>query len=107
MELHKNNGNHGGGVFASGGKAFEKAQLATNRPLCQRKTEGGREKRLANLWSRKKIRKTPHVDRGQTIKWEIPINNERLNVRKTPTKGAAMKPATPKIELPPSIQLRK
>src|ERR1035437_4981733 len=29
------------------------------------------------------------------------------NVRKTLTEGAAMKPSTPKIELPPSTQLRK
>jgi hypothetical protein len=26
-------------------------------PLCRRKTEGGRENRLATLWSRKKIAK--------------------------------------------------
>jgi hypothetical protein len=30
------------------------------------------ENGLANKWRMKKIRKTPHVDRGQTIKWEIP-----------------------------------
>jgi hypothetical protein len=31
------------------------------------------DKILANLWRRKKIRKTSHVYRGQTVKWEIPI----------------------------------
>jgi hypothetical protein len=33
-------GNHGGGVFAWGGKVCEKAQMTTKRYLCQRKTVG-------------------------------------------------------------------
>jgi hypothetical protein len=33
--------------------------------------------------------------------------DRRLTVRKTPTEEATTKPATPKIELPPSTQLRK
>jgi len=51
-----------------------KAQLATNRHLCQRKNEGGLEKVLANLWSRQKIAKKPHASRGQETIWEIPVN---------------------------------
>jgi hypothetical protein len=43
-----------------------------NSPLCQRKTEGGLEKWLASLWTRKKIRKKAHAGRGQETKWEIP-----------------------------------
>jgi hypothetical protein len=31
-----------------------------------------------------------------------PTNDKGSNVRKTPTEGAVMKPATPKTELPPS-----
>ena len=43
-------------VFShGGGKACGKAQTATKRPLCQRKTEGGLENGLANLWRGKKI----------------------------------------------------
>jgi hypothetical protein len=36
---NENNGNHGGGVFKWHEKVCGKAQLATNRSLCQRKTE--------------------------------------------------------------------
>jgi hypothetical protein len=32
------------------------------------------EKRLANLWSRKKIMKKAHAGRGQEPKWEIPVD---------------------------------
>ena len=70
-----NTGNHGGGVFAWGGKACEKAQIAAKRPLCQRKTGGGLEKGLATLWRGKRITKKAYAGRGQTTKWEIPINN--------------------------------
>src|ERR1035438_7975000 len=35
-----------------------------------------------------------------------PINDKGSNVMKIQTEGAAMKPATPKTELPPSTQLR-
>jgi hypothetical protein len=34
---------------------------------------GGLKKRLANLWSRKKITKKAHASRGLETKWEIPI----------------------------------
>jgi len=37
----ENDGNHGRGVFKWHGKVCGKAQLATNRSLCQRKTEFG------------------------------------------------------------------
>jgi hypothetical protein len=71
MELQENTGNHGGGVFAWGGKARGKAQTATKRPLCLRKTEGGPEKGLVNPWSRKKIMKKPHAGRGLETIWEM------------------------------------
>ena len=64
-------GNYGGGVFASGQKACGMAQLATNRPLCQRKTGADWKKVLANLWSRKNITKKAHSGRGQETKWKI------------------------------------
>jgi hypothetical protein len=44
-------------------------------------------------------------DKGASGNW---VNNhEGSTVRKTPAEGAAMKPATPQTELPPSTQLRK
>jgi len=52
-----NTGNHGGGVFAWGGKACEKAQIAAKRPLCQRITGTDWKKVLANRWNRKRIAK--------------------------------------------------
>jgi hypothetical protein len=48
--------------------------MSTKRSLCQRKTEGGLEKGLENLWSRKKITKKAHAGRRQETKWEIPAN---------------------------------
>jgi hypothetical protein len=70
---HENNDKHRRCVFRWHGKVCEKAQLATNRHLCQRKTEGGLEKVLANLWSRQKIAKKLYASRGQETIWEIPI----------------------------------
>ena len=46
-------------------KRAERHNWRTNRLLCQRKTEGGLEKGLANLWSRKKITKKAHVVVGK------------------------------------------
>jgi len=43
-------------------------------PRYERKTDGGLEKVLANLWSRKKIKKKVHAGREQEAKWEIPNN---------------------------------
>src|SRR5208282_5709160 len=63
----------GRGVFRWHGKVCGKAQLATNRPLCQRKTGYRLEKDLANLWSRKKITKKAHAGRGLETIWEIPV----------------------------------
>jgi hypothetical protein len=40
-------------------------------------TEGGLEKRLANLWSRKKITKKAHAGGGQDTKWEKSIQYNR------------------------------
>jgi hypothetical protein len=37
----------------------------------ERKTGGGLEKGLANLWSRKRITKKAHAGRGQETKWEM------------------------------------
>jgi hypothetical protein len=72
QQSQKNTENHGEGVFASGGKACEKAQIAAQRPLCHEKTEGGLEKGLANMWSGKRITKRAHAGRWQETKWEIP-----------------------------------
>jgi hypothetical protein len=36
-----------------------RAQKSTKRPLCRRKKEGGLGRRLANLWSGRKITKRP------------------------------------------------
>jgi hypothetical protein len=38
------------------------------------KSEGGSEKGLANLWSKRKVTNKPHAGRGQEIKWETSIN---------------------------------
>gem|GEM_PF-1331736 len=54
-------------------KACGKAQIATKRPLCQRKTGDGLEKDLANLWSRKKITKKAHAGRGLETIWEMSV----------------------------------
>jgi hypothetical protein len=37
------------------------------------KPEGGLEKGLANLWSRKKITKSTHAGHGQQTIWETPV----------------------------------
>jgi hypothetical protein len=42
-----------------------------NAPLCLRKTGGGLQKGLANLWKRKKIAKKAHATRGREIKWAM------------------------------------
>jgi hypothetical protein len=47
------------------------AQKGIGTPLCQRKTEGGLRTWLANLWSRKKIKKKAHAGRGQETEWEM------------------------------------
>jgi hypothetical protein len=41
--------------------------------VCQRKTEGRTENRLANVWRRKRMTKKAHAARGQEIKWGISI----------------------------------
>jgi hypothetical protein len=43
----------------------------------QRKAEGGLEKGLATLWSRKKNTKKAHAGRGPEAKWEIPMKSKR------------------------------
>lgn len=42
-------------------------------PCSSEKPMADLKKVLANLWSRKKIKKKPHAGRGQETKWEIPI----------------------------------
>ena len=65
--------------------------MSTKRSFCQRKTEGGQEKGLANLWSRKKITKKAHAGRGQEAKWEMSIEDcpgvskdQRRNMKNRP-----------------------
>jgi hypothetical protein len=58
--------------------SLQGAENRVARHKCQpsapfaRKTEGGLQKWLANLWSGKKITKKVHAGRGQETKWEIP-----------------------------------
>jgi hypothetical protein len=50
-----------------------KAQMSLRRSPVPEKNGRWMGKRVANPRSRKKIRKTPHVDCGESIKWEITI----------------------------------
>ena len=52
---------------------MRKGTNVNEAPPLPEKTEGGLEKGLANLWSRKKITKKAHAGRGQETKWEISI----------------------------------
>jgi len=56
-----------------GVKGHWRKKMASEHPLRQRKAGSGLEKRLANLWSRRKITKKAHAVRGRGIKWEIPV----------------------------------
>jgi hypothetical protein len=47
--------------------------MSTKISLCQRKTEGGLEKGLANLWRKINIKKKARAFRGQETKWGIPV----------------------------------
>jgi hypothetical protein len=63
-------------------KRVLETKKASEHPLCQRKAEGGLEKGLANLWSKRKIPKRAYAVRGQEIKWQIPsgmIDHLRLH----------------------------
>ncbi|MGD0413327.1 MAG: hypothetical protein ABSC18_16670 [Verrucomicrobiota bacterium] len=42
-------------------------------PLCQRKTEGGLEKRVANFLNGRKITKKAHAGRAHESKWEYQL----------------------------------
>src|SRR6266404_3756161 len=42
---------------------------------CQRKTEGGLETGLVNLWSRQKITKSAHAGHGQETKWGMSVKS--------------------------------
>jgi hypothetical protein len=64
QQSHGNTGNHGGGVFAWGGKAYGKARLATNRPLCQRKTGSELKKRTC-----KPVEQEENHEKGQRGSW--------------------------------------
>jgi hypothetical protein len=66
-----NTGNHGGGVFAWGGKVCEKAQMATKRSLCQKKTVGELKKRTCNPVEQEENRKNAYAGRGQETIWEM------------------------------------
>jgi hypothetical protein len=77
-ELVKNTEKYGGGVFSSGRKRALEPKKPSEHPQCQRKTEGGQEKRLANLWRRNRIKKNGRAGRGQQIIWEIPGKYESV-----------------------------
>jgi hypothetical protein len=71
-------GNHGGGVFASGQTACEKAQFAAKRPRCHGKTGGGAKKSgkkdLQTCAAGRKSQKSPTLVVGMKPYgiWEIP-----------------------------------
>lgn len=57
-----------------GEKRALEPQKASEHPRCQRKTEDGLGKRLANLanlWRRNILKKKAHAGRGPEIKWEM------------------------------------
>jgi hypothetical protein len=54
-------------------KRAEKHKCQQSAPFARKKTEGGLEKGLANLWSRKRIMKKAHAGRGQETKWEMSV----------------------------------
>jgi aryl-alcohol dehydrogenase-like predicted oxidoreductase len=53
-------------------------QGGLNSQPAPEKTEGGLEKRLANLLQGNKVAKTTHAGRGQQTKWEIPVRAAQL-----------------------------
>jgi hypothetical protein len=55
-----------------GWKSVRKGTNVNEELPLPRKTGGGLEKGLANLWSRKRIAKKAYAGRGQETKWEIP-----------------------------------
>jgi hypothetical protein len=66
------NGEHGGGVFASGRKWALGAKSSIETALCQRITGTDWKKVLANRWNRKRITNKTHAGRGLETIWEIP-----------------------------------
>ena len=80
QDSHENNGNHGGGVFASGRKWGLGAKIGIVTAQCQRITGTNWKKTLANQWNRKKITKKAHAGRGQETKWEIPFYMDQTDV---------------------------
>jgi hypothetical protein len=79
--LHENHGNNGGGVFAWGGKAYAKAQLATNRSLCERKTDFGPEKKtcqpLEKAENHKNHQKCPRWSWARNHMGNLSLNERR------------------------------
>jgi hypothetical protein len=73
MDPLENNENDGSGVFAWCGKACGRAQIGVERSFARQKPGADWKKRLANLWSKKKITKTAHAGRGHETKWEMSI----------------------------------
>jgi hypothetical protein len=65
------------------GEASAKSTNLNNALLCQRKTNGGQKKGLANLWSRKKIRKKGHAVVGKISNGKSQIRPIAKQVRKT------------------------
>jgi hypothetical protein len=60
-----------------GEKGHWRQKKHRNTPSAREKrgadSKKGLEKRLANLWSRRKTTKKAHAVRGREIKWEIPV----------------------------------
>lgn len=80
MELRANTGNHRGGVFAWGGKTCGKAQMATKRSLCRRKTKGELEEGLQIFGAGRESPKRPTlvVDKKPNGKCQLKSKKEHL-----------------------------
>jgi hypothetical protein len=46
---------------------------ASKRPLCQKQTDGGMGKTLANSWSWTRIMEIPHEGRQKESNWEMSV----------------------------------
>jgi hypothetical protein len=57
-------------------KACGKAQNATKRPRCRKRTEGGLKTGLANLWRREKSQERPTLIAGKKPNWKYQMKSK-------------------------------
>ena len=107
-------GNHGGGVFASGQTACEKAQFAAKRPRWQGKTEGGAtksgKKDLQTCATGRKSRKRPTLVVGKKPYGKSQFSSlahghemRKKNRNESSSKRREKNPAKPSIGSAPSF----